>query len=81
MDWNNFAWLIYRHTNQFNCTGHWLKLEPTLPYYVYIYCFKIPHGFLQVLEEAQEMAVTDFNVEYKSNLWVGKSSLCYSLQI
>lgn len=25
---------------------------------------------LQVLEEAQEMAVTDHNVEFKSNLWI-----------
>lgn len=29
----------------------------------------------QVLEEAQEMAVRDHNVEYKSNLWIGKKRL------
>lgn len=28
--------------------------------------------FTQVLEEAQEMAVRNYNVEYKSNLYVGK---------
>ena len=26
---------------------------------------------IQVIQEAQEMAVRDHNVEYKSNLWIG----------
>lgn len=29
----------------------------------------------EVIMEAQEMAVRDHNVEYKSNLWIGKASI------
>lgn len=38
-------------------------------------CFSVQ---LQVIEEAQEMAVRDHNVEYKSNLWVGKHHEMFS---
>lgn len=37
-------------------------------------------SLLQVLEEAQEIAVRDHNVEFKSNLWVGKYALSILLK-
>jgi len=41
---------------------------------IVLHCLAL-RGFcvLQVLEEAQEMAVRDHNVEFKSNLWICKS--------
>ena len=35
------------------------------------------HFFLQVLEEAQQVAVTKYGVEDKTNLYIRKSSLSY----
>ena len=35
------------------------------------------HFFLQVLEEAQQVAVTKYGVEDKTNLYIRKSPLSY----
>lgn len=36
---------------------------------------KAAHIMIEVIKEAQEMAVSDHNVEYKSNLWIGMLSI------
>jgi len=38
---------------------------------IWQHCIKCLNAVYQVLLEAQEIAVRDHNVEFKSNLWIG----------